>query len=230
MEDEDLILDCPQCGELQEHDLLRAAEAGWTVRCQRCKTVRVLPAPPKVRYRMVPVILAEGPTSRTVSIDVPNDEPVSPGDEFEFEGHRIRVTAIERPDGSRPKSLPGHELKVIYAIVFDTVTLSYTVNQGETTRSFQEEVSPELEVHVGAVRGVQGHMIVVKTLKSDQNRTLHRGFLLAKNVRRVFADFAPPGVYAGDKIKTRQRGAGPWGSKGPSTKDKRPRSTGSHRK
>jgi uncharacterized Zn finger protein len=227
--DEDPVLECPTCGEPREHQVLRAAESGWTVRCTKCKATRTLPAPPKVRLRAVPAILAEGATSRTVSIDVPMDEPVAPEDEFDFEGHRIRVTAVERPDGSRPDSVLGRDLKVLYAKVFDTVTLSYTLNEGETTRSLQEEVEPELPVHIGAVRWVNGTTLVVKTLKSDQNRTLHRGLLLARNIRRVFADAAPEGANPGDKIKVRRRGAGPWGSQGASNRDRRPRGTGSHR-
>ena len=229
---QDLVdLACPACGEAQEHEVLRAAASGWTVACTVCGSVRTLPAPKQERFLAVPVILSEGAASRTAQVQVPLDGKVSTDDEFDLEGHRVRVTSVEVEAGRRPKSAKGRDVKTLYAVLYDTVTLHYTVNQGEVTRSFQEAVVPEEEVHVGSVREVQGIRLAVKTLKSDQNRTLHRGFLLARNVRRVFADVAHAKARPGAKVKTRQRGAGPWGPQGkrPSNKDKRPRGLGPRR-
>ena len=226
----DLVdLHCPDCGEVREHAVLRAAAANWTLRCERCRKVRTMPAPKQPRPHVVPVILSEGATSRNASVTVDLDGTVAIDDEFDLEGRRIRVTAVESLVGERPKRLPSRQVKTVYAVLFDTVNLHYTVNQGDVTRSFQESVPPEEEVHVGTVREVQGVRLAVKTLKSDQNRTLHRGFLLARNIRRVFADLAPDKARPGQKVRTRNRGAGPWGSQGPSNKDKRPRGLGGRR-
>jgi uncharacterized Zn finger protein len=227
--DELLELDCPDCGQVQEHEVLRAAASGWTVQCAVCGKVRTLPAPKQERFLAVPVVLSDGATSRTAQLQVPLAGKVAVDDEFDLDGHRVRVTTVELQDGSRPRSAPGRAVKTLYAVLFDTVTLHYTVNQGEVTRSFQEQVIPEEEVHVGSVREVQGHRLAVKTLKSDQNRTLHRGFLFARNVSRVFADLATS--KSGTRERTRQRGAGPWGNQGarPSNKDRRPRGLGSRR-
>lgn len=230
MDSEDaLILDCPECGEEQGHEVLRAADSGWTVQCARCKSVRVLPAPRQERMVTVPVILSEGATSRTSNLHVPVLSGVGVDDEYDLDGHRVRITAVELRDGTRPRRASGSAVRTLYAVLFDTVQLHYTVNEGETTRSFREDVLPEEEIHIGSVRVVQGIKLAIKTLKSDQNRTLHRGYLFARNVNRVFADVAHAKARPGDKVRTRSRGAGPWGSKGPSTKDKRPRGTGSHR-
>lgn len=226
----DLVdLHCPDCGEVREHAVLRAAAANWTLRCERCRKVRTMPAPKQPRPHVVSVILSEGATSRNASVTVDLDGTVAIDDEFDLEGRRIRVTAVESLVGERPKRLPSRQVKTVYAVLFDTVNLHYTVNQGDVTRSFQESVPPEEEVHVGTVREVQGVRLAVKTLKSDQNRTLHRGFLLARNIRRVFADLAPDKARPGQKVRTRNRGAGPWGSQGPSNKDKRPRGLGGRR-
>lgn len=222
-------LKCVQCDEVWEHMVLRAAEAAWTVQCLRCKTIRTMPAPKQERFVPVPVILSEGSSSRSVQLNVPLDGKVAVDDEYDLEGHRVRVTAVEVAEGRRPKSAKGRDVRKLYAVLFDTVTLHYTVNQGDITRSFQEQVAPEEEVHVGSVREVQGVRLAIKTLKSDQNRTLHRGYLYARNVHRVFADLAMSKT--GDKERTRRRGAGPWGNQGarPSNKDKRPRGLGSRR-
>jgi uncharacterized Zn finger protein len=220
-DEEGVFLECATCGDVEEHVLLRAAESGWTVECMECHTKQTVPAPPKQRMTVVPVILSEGATARSVQIEVPLDDPVAVDSEAEVEGKRVRLTAVERRDGSRPKQAPGRDIKTLYAIVYDTVRLRYTVNEGELTRSFQEEAPPEEEIHVGIVREVQGLRLVVKTLKSDQNRTLHRGYLLARNVRRIFADVAPRGSKIGQAAKVRRRGA-PKGQSKPRSKDKRP--------
>lgn len=224
------ILDCPACGEIADHDVVRAAPAGWTVQCQECGHVRTLPAPAIPRPVDVRVVLAEGATSRLTELHLEQGMEVAVDDEFEVEGHRVRLTALECQDGTRPRRSPAENLRQVYAMVFDTVTLHYTVNQGEITTSFQEHVVPEEEIHVGQVRVVDGTRLAIKTLKSDQNRTLHRGFLLARNVTRVFADVAQAKAKHGDKVRTRTRGAGPWGSTAPSSKDRRPRGTGPRRK
>lgn len=222
-------LDCPDCGEVRDHEVLRAASANWTLRCDKCGKVRTLPAPRAPRLHVLPVILSEGSTSRSAQVAAELEGTVAIDDEFDFEGRRIRVTAVETLEGTRPKKAKTRDIRTVYAVLFDTVNLHYTVNQGEITRAFQESVIPETEIHVGTVREVQGVRLAIKTLKSDQNRTLHRGFLLARNITRVFADLAPDKARPGAKVRTRSRGAGPWGSKGPSNRDRRPRGLGSHR-
>ena len=231
-DDETSIVDyaCPDCDLITDHTVLRAAAANWTLRCERCGKVRTLPAPPAPRMKVLPVILSEGATSRTAQVAAELDGTVAIDDEFDLDGRRIRVTAVETVEGTRPKKAKTREVRTVYAVLFDTVNLHYTVNQGEITRSFQESVSPEEEIHVGTVREVQGVRLAIKTLKSDQNRTLHRGFLYARNVTRVFADLAAAKAKPGSKVRTRSRGAGPWGSQGPGNKDRRPRGLGSHRK
>ena len=222
-------LKCPDCEEVCEHMVLRAADSGWTVRCLRCKRVRTMPAPKQERFIPVPVIISQGGNSRTAQLQVPLDGWVSPDDEYDLDGQRVRLTAVEIEAGQRPKRAKGRDVKTLYAVFFDTVTLHYTVNQGELTKSYQEEVVPETEIHVGSVREVQGDRLAIKTLKSDQNRTLHRGYLYARNISRVFADLAHTKL--GTRERTRQRGAGPWGNNGarPSNKDKKPRGLGSRR-
>lgn len=211
--DEAILLDCPTCGEVQAHDLLRMAASGWTVSCLVCQNVRTLPAPAQERYTAVPAILSDGATARTVELAVPLDGAVRVDDEFDYEGSRVRITSVETRAGTRPTKAPGRDVKVLYAVKFDTVLLRYTVNQGDVTRSFREPVPPEEEVHVGTVREVQGINLLVKTLKSDQNRTLHRGFLYARNIRRVFADLAPAKARSGQRVATRRRGADPRSKK-----------------
>lgn len=219
------FLECPTCGEVEPHEVIRAAPAGWTIQCLTCSVIRTVPSPKQERYVTVPAIMSRGSQARSIQLDVPLDSPVKVDDEFVVDGQRVRITAVELPDGERPKSALGRNIRILYVVFFDTVTLRYTLNQGEITRSFQEEAVPEEEIHIGTVREVMGVKLVIKTLKSDQNRTLHRGYLNARNIRRVFADLAPTKSRMGEKVRIRRRGAPPGASK-PRSKDKRPRSPG----
>src|SRR5687768_996881 len=77
-----VLLECPHCGE-EDQGVLRAAPAGWTLRCLGCKAVRTVPAPPQARYVNVPLVLSEGQASRSGHIDVPLDSEVMVGDEVD---------------------------------------------------------------------------------------------------------------------------------------------------
>ena len=68
-------------------------------------------------------------------------------------------------------------------------------------------MDPDHPVQIGEIYESEGRLMAIKTLKSDQNRTLHKGFLLARNVRRAFCDAAPMDMRPGDFMSVRRRGA-----------------------
>lgn len=203
---------CPACGS-EDHEVLREAAGHTTLRCTECGHVRT-EAPRKPRHTDLALVLSDGHRSWSDRILVPDDEPVAVGDEFDHEGSRWLVTGVERTDGHATASAPAAQLRTCFAKRFDQVVLKVSVNEGEVTRSYEEAVDPERPVHIGEVLQVQERLLVVKTLKSDQNRTLHRGFLLARNVRRVFCDPAPPKARPGAVMAVRRRGAGKPAAKG----------------
>src|SRR5688572_8186489 len=110
-------LKCPDCEEVWEHSVLRASDAGWTVQCLRCKRVRTVPAPRQERFVPVLVIVSEGGTSRKAQLQVPLGGWVAVDDEFDLEGHRVRVTAVEVDAGQRPKRARGRDVRALYAVV-----------------------------------------------------------------------------------------------------------------
>jgi uncharacterized Zn finger protein len=194
---------CPQCGGI-DLDVLRTSSSSTTFRCIDCDSVfTVSPAAP--RTTTLRIIVSAAGTSQADEIEVVSLDVVSVGDEFEEAGHRYLVTAIEGPVGPTP-SCRVADAKVVHAKLFDKVIVHVSVNDGEVTKSFQLAMEPEAAVRVGQVLDVQGRAVAVKTLKSDQNRTLRKGFLLARNVRRAFCDPAP-GARPGEHVKARSRRA-----------------------
>lgn len=187
--------ECPVCGEADLEVLHETAEHR-TVHCPACGETRTL-APPRVRRSGLRLVLSHGDRSWSDRLEVAADERVAVGDEFEHDGSRYLVTGVERRDGVAATAAPARDLRTCYAKRFDEVALRFTLNEGETTRSLESEVPPERRIHVGEVLEVQGRKVVVKALKSDLNRTVRRGFLYARNVRRVFCDPASPGAQLG---------------------------------
>lgn len=203
--DETVIADCPTCGEA-EHAVLKTGEASITVRCLECDEVRTF-SPPRLRLVRLRLTVSDGHQSWTTFLETPSDEDIAVGHEFEHEGHRMLVTGMETVLDGAPTKARASDIRILQAKVFDQVALKLSLNEGEVTHSYELMVEPDAPVHVGEVYEAQGRLMAVKTLKSDQNRTLHKGYLLARNVRRAFCDPAPEGRQVGEVITTRRRGA-----------------------
>lgn len=200
------MIDCPECddGDLA---VIHETPNHVTLRCDSCGHMH-RESPRHLRAIEVPLIISDGAASHRSALPVASTDEVRVNDEFEHDGHRMLVTAIEGPDGP-VRSARMADIKALHAKLFDQVAVKFSINEGETTRSYTVDMEPEQEVHVGEVLDLEGRLAVVKTLKSDQNRTLHRGFLLARNVRRAFCDPAPSGTRRGQRVATRTRGAPP---------------------
>ena len=194
---------CPHCGG--PWIVVDETPSVLRLQCEDCQRVERFDASTKtVRLQL---IVSAGDRSFREPIEaVPSDE-LRVGDEFEHNGHRLLITALQGARDEKPKEARAADVRAIHARLFDTVPLKLSVNEGETTRSYQIDVLPEFELAVGQVVEAQGVRLVVKTLKSDQNRTLHKGFLLARNIRRAFCDPAPRRAKVGEIVKTRPRGA-----------------------
>lgn len=204
---------CPECGGL-DLDVLRASSNSRTLRCLDCDAVFTA-SPATDRTTPLRLIVSEAGESQPQALEVVTTDIVSLGDEFEADGHRYLVTSIEGPVGPTT-SCRVSEAKVVHAKLFDQVQLQISVNEGEVTRSYQLPVEPEEPVRIGQVLEVEGRLVAVKTLKSDQNRTIRKGFLFARNVRRAFCDPAPPKARPGDQVPTRSRRApAPTRKRGP---------------
>lgn len=205
MDEDPLVVLCPTCRTEEVHDVLKASEQNLTVRCTECHSVRSM-SPPRDRTVDLQLIISHGPESRSERIETPSEESIRVGDEFEHAGHRMLVTGLESNEHRRVQDGKAHELHTVFAKVFDTVVLKLSVNERDVTRSHEMVVEPDREVHIGEVFDLDGRRVAVKTLKSDQNRTLHKGFLLARNVRRAFCDPVKGHARPGEKVPTRPRG------------------------
>lgn len=221
---DEIILDsCPDCGE-EEQAILHGSTGSLTIRCTDCNAVRTINPPRQDTIIELNAVISHEEKSWNVRIPTPSTETIAQGDEFELDGHRMIVTALELDGQQSVKKAKAADVRSLFAKVFDTVPLKLSVNEGDVTKSYRLDVDPDMEIPVGLVLDADGTLLAIKTLKSDQNRTLHKGFLLARNVRRAFCDPAPRRAKSGDVVKTRKRGlAAGEKSTSPSPRVKGPR-------
>lgn len=219
---------CPACGD-PEFEVLKQSENNLTLQCVECHNVWST-TPPRVRTIELKVVVSHEGEAHAERMDVLRSDEIAVGDEFELNDHRMIVTGIEREGGNADKLL-AENIKVLHAKVFDTVPLKFSVNDGDTTRSYRIDVDPDRPISIGEVFDLETAKVVVKTMKSDQNRTIHKGVLAARNVVRCFCDDAPHWMEPGRVVKTRPRGAPP-ARKGqaPKSRVKGRRSLGPRRK
>lgn len=237
---EDVIIDCPVCKRPMQHALLKATPHSITVRCKECDDVRTM-SPPQMKTLELKLVVSHAGEAWSDRIEVPSDEEIEVGFEFELNDHRMIVTGLEFPEGKADKGL-ARDIKVLHAKVFDTVPLKLSVNEGDITKSFRLDVDPDRPVQIGEVVRADGRLLLIKTLKSDQNRTLHKGGLPARNVVRAFCDPAPLRAREGQVMTTRPRGRakpgaprttfgpGPRGSKHSTTSARKSSGAGPTRK
>ncbi len=225
---EPVITNCPKCGHVTEHQLLKPGENSMTVKCDDCGDVRTI-TPPRVRIIDLKLVISDEDKARNGRMEVPRDEVVAVGLEFDLDDERMIVTGIE-VEGKTTKKAKAEDIKILHAKVFNTVALKFSLNEDDKTRSFRMDVDPDTPVSVGEVFKVDETLMIVKTIKSDQNRTLHRGFLMARNIVRVFCDPAPWKAKKGQIITARRRGAPPSRRSKPTSRVKAPRSAGPRRR
>ncbi|MGB1586682.1 MAG: HVO_0476 family zinc finger protein [Thermoplasmatota archaeon] len=202
---EAILARCPDCADDTEHELLKESASNLTVQCLDCDRVHSF-SPKRAKVVSLPLVISDGDQSMSDALETFDQESIAVGDEFEHGDHRMMVTGMEGHDGRHHDRLDAKDIKVLHAKLFDTVPLKMSVNEKEVTKSYRLEVSPERAVSIGEIIAVDGRKLKVKTLKSDQNRTLHKGFLLARNIRRAFCDEVPHWVKEGKIMPVRKRG------------------------
>ncbi|MGB1698195.1 MAG: HVO_0476 family zinc finger protein [Thermoplasmatota archaeon] len=195
---------CPDC-QCDEAELLRETEHNVTLRCIECKHVWTF-NPPKERTIHVRLIVSNMAESHYEQIEVVRDDEIRVGDDFQHDGERMLVTDLQLLDERHVKKAKAYELRAIFCKLFNEVPLKISVNRREKTKSYEELTEPEREVWIGEIIEMEGRKFIVKTIKSDQNRTINKGFLFAKNIRRVFCDDAPEWWKVGDIKEVRKRG------------------------
>lgn len=181
------LLPCPDCGEEQVHDVLRARGQGAqhaTVSCRQCGRVHRAELRP-ARLLQVPVIISRAETSQRVSVELPEDEELAVGDELVAAGQQVQVRAIDLHDGKRARRARVRDVATLWVIHFEEILMKVAVNMGRKTISKSVPVSPRDTFNVGDEFDLDKLRVVVHAIKTHE-AMLHRGSAEAMDIKRLF--------------------------------------------
>lgn len=194
---ETILYECPDCGDVTEHDMLKArfvkAGVSGTFRCRECGrvfsgTIR-LP-----RNVPVKVLLSDGDTTSTTHTILKDDEIVEEGDEFDLEdGRHVKVTYIATKDGARRRSVQAPEIASLWVKAFGNLKVKVSVNDGRRTIPLYSEAEPDDEFAIGMILHLDDHDAVIHAIKTT-NRLIRRGSAEARDITRIYAKMIHNGV------------------------------------
>lgn len=184
---------CPACGSqntsvLHESDP-EAKRTDATLRCEDCSQVFKDTLSREDPEADVACVISEGAESRSTTISLPKEEKIHVEDELYAEGHRLRVTSIERDDGDRSKSATPDELGTLWCKVFDQVEVPVSVNQGRKTWAGEVNARPDEEFFVGDQLTLEDLEVELHSIKTETG-VLRDGSARARDIVRLYGETA----------------------------------------
>ncbi len=186
-----LALECPRCGEVTPHRVLRGRLGGTrervfegVARCSRCSHTHsavVREAQP----RTVPLVVSWLGESHRRSTELGPDEVVEVGQRLETEEGDVEVTAIESK-GQRVEASRSMDVDVLWARRIDKVRVRFTINRGSRTMAGDLVVDPSREFAIGEEVAVAGERILINTILRDTGGIMREGRATAAEIRRVY--------------------------------------------
>ena len=187
--EEYLYIQCPNCDDLTEHDILKGREGKGnitgTFRCTECgrvfsDTIRI-PEPLKVK-----VLFSDGGVTETIETELMSNEILAIGDEFYLEDERrVCITHIETEDGKKGKSFQADKIKSLWVKQFDVLSVKVSVNDGQRTYSVRTEAEPEDEFATGMILSFDGFDALVHAIKT-KDRLIKNGSAEARDITRIY--------------------------------------------
>ncbi len=198
-----LSVECPNCGEVTPHRVLRGRIGGGAervfegvVRCSRCGGTHAalqretLPLPTPL------VVSWLGESTRTV-FDLASEELIEVGQRLDTSDGPVEVTAIES-QGRRLATSRGKDIDVLWAKRAGQARVKFTINQGRVTTPGELLVAPDRWFTVGEEVDVGRDRVLIHRILKRTGGILHEGGAAAGEIRRVY----------GRRVKTREAGGG----------------------
>ncbi len=182
------VAECPPCGTLTEHDVLRRVQKGdgedVLAKCQICSKVQTLHLRPS-RPVMINSILSDGPDSMNTEIESDEDEEICVGDVFEYEDILYKVTRIDDGDSRPAENRLAEDIYTLWAVRCDKTIVKLTMTDGEDSYSSTLECTPDKIFSCGTIMEIDGDRWRIRALHTGKGRTL-RGKRAAIDIRRIY--------------------------------------------
>ena len=184
-----LYIQCPNCDELTEHDILKGRigkdNVTGTFRCTECGRVfsDTITIP---RILKVKVLFSDGDVTETTETELEANEILAIDDEFYLEdGRRVCVTTIETIDGKKGKKSQADNIKALWVKQFDVLSVKVSVNDGQKTYSVRTEAEPEDEFATGMILSFDGFDALIHAIKTKE-RLIKNGSAEARDITRIY--------------------------------------------
>ena len=184
-----LYIDCPDCDDITEHDILKGRmgkdNVTGTFRCSECgrtfsDTIK-LPEILKIK-----VLFSDGSVTETTETELESDDILAIEDEFYLDdGRRVCISQIETKDGKRGKKFRVDNIKALWVKQFDLLSVKVSVNDGQKTYSVRTEAEPDEEFTIGMVLEFDDFDTLVHAIKTKE-RLLKKGSAEAREITRIY--------------------------------------------
>jgi uncharacterized Zn finger protein len=184
-----LYIDCPDCDDITEHDILKGRmgkdNVTGTFRCSECgrtfsDTIR-LPEILKIK-----VLFSDGDVTETTETELESDDVLSEEDEFYLDdGRRVCITHLETIDGKKGRKCRVDGLKALWVKQFDLLNVKVSVNDGQKTYSVRTEAEPDEEFTIGMLLEYDDFDALIHAIKV-KDRLMKKGTAEARDIVRIY--------------------------------------------
>jgi len=184
-----LYIECPDCDDITEHDILKGRlgkdNVTGTFRCFECgrtfsETIR-LPEILKIK-----VLFSDGSVTETAETELESDDVLAIEDEFYLDdGRRVCITQIETKDGKKGKKIRVENIKALWVKQYDLLSVKVSVNDGQKTYSVRTEAEPDEEFTIGMVLEFDDFDTLVHAIKTKE-RLVKKGSAEAREITRIY--------------------------------------------
>ena len=199
MEDEtvDIVLenaaDCPSCGFVTSHEVLRERKAGtgtdYLLKCDECSEVHKLQVrEPKAVE--ISFMLSEGAETRTAKIDIDEDEIIVIGDIFEHDDASWEINRIEDKTNISVNQCGAKEISRANAVRSDMVMVRLTLTRGEVSVSDSITVERETVFKAGSIMLFNDEKWRIRAIHTGAGRTM-TGRVDAYDIKRIYLHEPP---------------------------------------
>lgn len=195
--------ECPDCGQVTEHTILRAklgnSNVTGTFKCNECGRVftGTIRLPKKLEVK---VLISNGDTTETAQTVLMEDEVVALGDEFDLDdGRHVCITHIDADDDKQRKKCNAPEVRTLWVKDYDVLHVKVSVNDYKKTYPMYVEADPDDEFVIGMTMHFDIWDCVIHAIKTKRS-LIRRGSAEARDVVRIYAKIRHRGQGEGDVL------------------------------
>ncbi len=185
-----LMLDCPNCGDITPHKILKKVEykksIKLTVRCLQCNNVHNIEK--KLKLKDINIIISRYAHSEKKTKQFPTEEVLSVGDVINIDNEDLEITSIETT--KRVNTSKVEDIKTIWAKSLSIPKkVGISINDRGKTYSIDVLVPNDYVFDNEKIYRIGKLFFKIRMIKTEKG-TFKRE--VAKKIKRVYGDITRP--------------------------------------